>query len=218
MLRHMLGEIKHNEKFWEQQQDVLLLLANEYLDCNTDSACFYLRRVKKHDKDALLRIALITSSYYYTINEDDSAKKYLQKCLESKNLHIKCDSYQGLIKIALENGLSDEAGKLFENYLMVTDSLNNETQDEKDKKDVALFEYVYQTEKNYALKQSNEHKLIVIVCFAIIVLLLVLLIAIYLQMGLVKKLKIQNKIKEWRLKTVVDETTSSKKIDKLQNR
>lgn len=40
MLRHMLGEIKHNEKFWEQQQDVLLLLANEYLDCNTDSACF----------------------------------------------------------------------------------------------------------------------------------------------------------------------------------
>lgn len=217
MLRHMLGEIKHNEKFWEQQQDVLLLLANEYLDCNTDSACFYLRRVKKHDKDALLRIALITSSsYYYTINEDDSAKKYLQKCLESKNLHIKCDSYQGLIKIALENGLSDEAGKLFENYLMVTDSLNNETQDEKDKKDVALFEYVYQTEKNYALKQSNEHKLIVIVCFAIIVLLLVLLIAIYLQMGLVKKLKIQNKIKEWRLKTVVDETNSSKKIDKLQ--
>ena len=35
-------------------------------------------------------------------------------------------------------------------------------------------------------------------------------------MGLVKKLKIQNKIKEWRLKTVVDETNSSKKIDKLQ--
>lgn len=216
MLRGMLDEMKHVEKFREQRKEVLLQLANGYMNCNTDSAYFYLQKVISLDTKVQMGTALMASSYYYSINEDDSAKKYLQKCLESKNLNIQRDSYQALIKIALENRQSHEAGDLFENYLLVTDSLNSDAQSDRDKKDVALFEYVYQTERNHALKQSNEHKVIVIVCFAVVVLLLLLLIAIYLQMGLVKKLKIQNKIKEWRLKSAVDDATISKKMDMLQ--
>lgn len=142
-------------------------------------------------------IALLYTSM---ADKDDSAKLYLTKVVGDGNIHLKTDAYRLLTKIELENENVTNARGYYDKLLECIDSLGVNDEIDDKLKGKALFEYVYQTEKAQSLEESNRYKLVMLGVVSFLVIVLAFLLILIWQMSMVRKLKIQNSIKEWKLK------------------
>lgn len=202
--RTVLHLVANDNRRSDIKKDVLLSLSELNLENNLDSAYCYLKKAEKLEKGFTVEMALYASGYYYAAGKDDSAKLYLDYVLADSNIYLRTDAYRTLVKIELENGNIKQASTLYDKLLDCIDSLDAKDERRDDLKKKAMFEYVYQTEKVQSLEKSNRHKFRMLEVAGIIILIMVFLLVLFWQMSAMKKLKIQNTIKEWKLRGTRD--------------
>lgn len=194
--------IGNNPKFKIQQAEILLQMADLYLCENKDSSASYLRQALALEHPLSNGAAFVAANYYYSVNADDSAKFFLDKVLSSKSIHVKADAAKFLVKIAMENDNVVDAEKYFNSYLLYVDTLQRKEEANDIEQGKALFEYIYQTERAQQLENSNRLKKFFIGCGIFTIVFLSLLLAMSWQISIVRKLKIQNKLSSWKLKSI----------------
>lgn len=102
-----------------------------------------------------------------------------------------------------------EANKYVTEYFELSDSLKRIDADEQAAKGKALFDYAYQIEKVGELEIQNKNKQLELLALIASVVIIFFSFSFYWELSLVKKLKLQNKIKDWKLMALGK--TSSKK-------
>lgn len=141
--------------------------------------------------------------YYDTVGKEDSALYYLQQSLRlSKDMGVKYDSSIRLARCLKSIGKYTEAQDCYDYSLRLSDSLRIESQQEKELKGKALFEYIYQTEQVEKLKKEKIQNLVWILFLIVLVVVISSASFYYWQLKIVKKIQIQSRLREWKLKAV----------------
>lgn len=182
------------------KQEINLQIADCYLNVNEDSVKKYmfLSLSPKLSSNA----AYVAFGYYYLQNMDDSAKYYLKQMLiRGKDVQTRYDACERLTKLSFDNDDFKTANTYYGLSLAYLDSLWLENQHDKEVKGKALYEYVCQTDQISKLEKSNSRKELLIMLSFIVIVVITSLFLFYWQMTIVKKLQVQNKLKDWKIST-----------------
>lgn len=202
------------------KNEVLLETADCYFDVNMDSVRKYLLPFLKQSGKMTSNAAHLAYIYYDTVGKEDSALYYLQQSLNlSMDMGQKYDSSIRLARYLKSIGKLAEAQDYYDYSLRLSDSLKIENQQEKELKGKALFEYIYQTEQVEHLKREKMQNLVLILFLIVLIVVISSAFFYYWQLKIVKKIQIQSKLREWKLKSVVypqkDEVYKKQIIEKL---
>lgn len=185
------------------KDEILLETADCYLDENLDSAQIYLMPFLKSPEKLTSNAAHLAYVYYDMVGKEDSAIYYLHHTLQlAEDIAVKYDSSIRLARYFKSVGRFVEAQEYYDLSLSLSDSLRIESQQEKEMKGKALFEYVYQTEQVGKLKKEKLQNLMWILFFAVLIVIISTVFFYYWQLEIVKKIRIQSKLREWKLKAI----------------
>lgn len=179
------------------KQEINLQIADCYLNVNEDSVRKYLflSLSPKLSSNA----AYVAYGYYYLQNMDDSVKYYLKQMLiRGKDVQTRYDACERMTKLSFDNDDFKTANTYYGLSLLYLDSLWLENQHDKEVKGKALYEYVCQTDQISKLEKSNSRKELFIMLSCIVIVVIISLFLFYWQMTIVKKLQVQNKLKDWK--------------------
>lgn len=180
------------------KQEIKLQIADCYLNINEDSVKKYLFSSLTSELSA--NAAYIAFGHYYLLNMDDSAKYYLKEMfVRAKDVPTRHDACVRLTKLSFDNDDLKTAKVYYDLSLLYSDSLWLENQHDKEVKGKALYEYVCQKDQISKLEKSNSRKKFFIMLSFIIIVVITSLFLFYWQMTIVKKLQVQNKLKDWKL-------------------
>lgn len=174
-------------------------LANSYLEINKDSVEKYLLLSLQNSKKSADYHLYVKSVYFQLKEENDSAVSYLQKMLKNTKGVIRKDVLRRLVTSAFESKRLVDAYYYFGLFLECSDSLTIEDSKLKEAKDMALYNYVYQIEHGQKLEKSNNRKTIILIVLIFVCVIIIFVFLFYWQMSIVKKLRLQNRIKDWKL-------------------
>lgn len=177
-------------------------VAASFLELNLDSVRKYMQPVFDYsmpsDGSSYFR-----SLYYIQNNELKKAEKELRRLAKNDNWAIRKNAYQQLTDIFLRQGKTESADSCFVEYLNCTDSLEQESELAKEAKGIAFYDYLYQKERGDQLELANKNKLLLMSFLGIIILVILALSALYWQMGIMKKIKLQNKLKDLKIHSIL---------------
>lgn len=208
--------------FAKQALALAITLSDESLktDLSSEVAACYLESdldsVRKYMQPNLLDKSVTSvdafyfrSLYYMKFNELDLAEKELREFMKNENLVVRKDAYQRLTSLYLQQGKIASVDSCFQEFLAISDSLEYESELAKEAKGVALYDYMYQKERGNQLELANKNKMLLMIVLVIVLLLLLALIAFYWQMGIMKKIKLQNKLKDLKIGSILSPMDST---------
>lgn len=144
---------------------------------------------------------------YYETGKIDSARYYYTQLCSIGDYYHKQGAYEGLSKIARQQGELTEAFDYMDKYLTYTDSINETMNAEAIHKVNALYNYQLREKENYRLKAvTYKQEIWIIALLLSIACILIICIAvsiIYLQRR--KRRKIQAERQQEKLKRIADE-------------
>ena len=186
----------------ELEHEIYLQMANCYLDNNPDSVVKYMSLANFISNNGDAEEIYVKAVYYQMAGNESLAATLLQKILPISEGTFKLEILRRLIGIYGERQDVQRTNEYAAEYFDVSDSLKQIGAKEQMAKGQALFDYAHQIEKVSDLEIQNKNKqlglLLLIVCIVIII----SLFSSYCALSVVKKLKLQNKIKDLRLMAI----------------
>ena len=121
----------------------------------------------------------IAAHYYRAIGEADSADFYYRKLLETGTVYAKEKAYRALTERLVRQSGNSELAKLFDGWLLCTDSLKTLRRKAEGLKAYADYDYLKNEQENVRLKERNSRYLYLIIIGAtLIIALLAVVVAI----------------------------------------
>ena len=176
--------------------------------------------LSKHPDD-VKELDELASYYQQTDHKDLLPRVYylLGRCLHDKDsipqaiiyYHkaLECLDETQSDNVKLRDAVNAQVDSCFQELLDCADSLNQESEMVKEVKGLALHDYMYQKKRCNQLEIDNKNDLLLMSVFAIALMLLLALSAIYWQMGIIKKIKLQNKLKDLRIHSILSSMDSA---------
>ena len=183
----------------DMEQELLFHLANSYLDVNSDSVAKYMVLVKTDGMLDPCEENSIKGAYLQMIGKDKEADSVFTSMLPRTVGALKLEILQRLIGLSCELEEHEKAKIYMKAYLQLSDSLRLIGSEEQEAKGVALYDYTHQIERGNVLEIQNKNKQIALLIVVICLILLLLVLFSYWELSIVKKLRLQNRIKEWKL-------------------
>lgn len=149
----------------------------------------------------------ILADLYYQTGEIDSAKYYYTKLLSMGNYYHKQGGYEGLTRIARQQGRYAEALNYMDKYLIYTDSIQKQINVEAVQKVNALYNYQLREKQNNRLMETTQKQKIWIISLAAsitIILIIIITVSIIYQQRKRQK-EMQTKRQQEKLKEIADE-------------
>ena len=184
-------------------------VATCYLELDLDSVRKYMQPYLMGESVPSNGVAYLRSLYDMKTNDFILAEKELWRLSRNKHLDVRKYTYQQLTSLFLQQGKADRADSCFQEFLDCSDSLELESESEKEAKGIALYDYMYQKERGNQLELANKNKLLFMSILGIVLLLLLALSVFYWQMGIMKKIKLQNKLKDLKLHSILSPMDST---------
>lgn len=178
-------------------------VATCYLELDLDSVRKYMQPYSLNESVSSDGASYFRSLYYMKMNDLKLAERELWKLAINEHKTVRKDAYQRLTTIFLQQDKADSANSCFQKYLDCADSLDIESESEKEAKGIALYDYMYQKERGNQLELDNKNKLLLISVLGIALLFLLALSVFYWQMGIMKKIKLQNKLKDLKIHSIL---------------
>lgn len=183
----------------DMEHELLLHLANSYLDVNADSVAKYMFLVNDFELLDRCEEGCIKGAYLQMIGRDKAADSVFTDILPQTTGALKLEILRRLVGLSCELESYEKAKKYVKAYLRLSDSLKIVGAKEQEAKGLALYDYTHQMERGNVLEIQNKNKQIALLIAAICLILLLLVLFAYWELSIVKKLRLQNRIKEWRL-------------------
>ena len=181
------------------EQELLLHLANSYLDVNSDSVAKYMLLVKKGRMLDLCEENCIKGAYLQMIGKNKEADSVFTNILPKTVGALRLEVLRRLMTLSCELEEHEKAKIYMKTYLQLSDSLKLIGSEEQETKGVALYDYTHQIERGNVLEVQNKNKQIALLIVTICLILLLLVLFFYWELSIVKKLRLQNRVKEWKL-------------------
>lgn len=154
-------------------------------------------------------VSYYRSLYYMKTNDFQLAEKELWELAANKRLDVRKHAYLQLTSLFLQQGKVERADSCFQEFVECSDSLELESESEKEAKGTALYDYMYQKERGNQLEIDNKNDLLLILLLGMILLILLSLVAFYWQMSIMKKIKLQNKLKDLKIHSILSPMDSA---------
>lgn len=154
-------------------------------------------------------VSYYRSLYYMKTNDFQLAEKELWELAANKRLDVRKHAYLQLTSLFLQQGKVERADSCFQEFVECSDSLELESESEKEAKGTALYDYMYQKERGNQLEIDNKNDLLLILLLGMILLILLSLVAFYWQMSIMKKIKLQNKLKDLKINSILSPMDSA---------
>ncbi len=187
----------------DMEHELLLHLANSYLDVNADSVAKYMALVNHFELLDRCEEGSIKGAYLQMIGKDEEADSVFTDILPQTVGALKLEILRRLVGLSCELENHEKTRKYLKAYLQLSDSLKVVGAEEQEAKGLALYDYAHQMERGNVLEIQNKNKQIALLIAIISLILLLLVLFSYWELSIVKKLRLQNKIKEWRLGTLL---------------
>lgn len=149
----------------------------------------------------------VLADLYYETGKTDSAHYYYTKLLSIGNYSHKQGGYEGLARIARQQGKYAEALNYLDKYLIYTDSLQKQKSAEAVQKVNSLYNYQLREKENNYLKETTQEQkvwLIVLAASIIIILTIIFTISIIYQQRKKQRIITEERQQE-KLKEIMDE-------------
>ena len=193
----------------ELEREIYLQISNCYIDNNSDSVVKYMSLVNSMSSTCDAEEIYVKAVYHQMKGDDSLAASLFHKILPISERTFRLEILRRLICIDGNQLNVQEANKYVTEYFELSDSLKRIDADEQAAKGKALFDYAYQIEKVGELEIQNKNKQLELLALIASVVIIFFSFSFYWELSLVKKLKLQNKIKDWKLMALGK--TSSKK-------
>ena len=193
----------------ELEREIYLQISNCYIDNNSDSVVKYMSLVNSMSSTCDAEEIYVKAVYHQMKGDDSLAASLFHKILPISEGTFRLEILRRLICIDGNQLNVQEANKYVTEYFELSDSLKRIDADEQAAKGKALFDYAYQIEKVGELEIQNKNKQLELLALIASVVIIFFSFSFYWELSLVKKLKLQNKIKDWKLMALGK--TSSKK-------
>ena len=184
-------------------------VATCYLEIDLDSVRKYMQPYLLGESVPSDGTSYVRSLYYMKTNDFKLAEEELWRLAKDKLLAVRKDAYQQLTSVLLKQCKAERADSCFHEFLDCSDSLKLESEAEKEAKGIALYDYMYQKERGKQLELDNKNKQLLMSILGIALLLLLVLLAFYWQMGIMKKIKLQNKLKDLKIHSILSPMDSN---------
>lgn len=184
-------------------------VATCYLEIDLDSVRKYMQPYLMGESALSDGVSYLRSLYYMKTNAPELAEGELWKLAINEHKAVRKDAYQWLTTISLQQGKAGSANSCFQKYLDCADSLELESEEEKEAKGIALYDYMYQKERGNQLELDNKNKLLLMSVLGIALLFLLALSVFYWQMSIMKKIKLQNRLKDLKIHSILSPMDSS---------
>ena len=184
-------------------------VATCYLEIDLDSVRKYMQPYLMGESVPSDGVSYYRSLYYMKTNDFQLAEKELWELAANKRLDVRKHAYLQLTSLFLQQGKVERADSCFQEFVECSDSLELESESEKEAKGTALYDYMYQKERGNQLEIDNKNDLLLILLLGMILLILLSLVAFYWQMSIMKKIKLQNKLKDLKIHSILSPMDSA---------
>lgn len=184
-------------------------VATCYLEIDLDSVRKYMQPYLMGESVPSDGVSYYRSLYYMKTNDFQLAEKELWELAANKRLDVRKHAYLQLTSLFLQQGKVEGADSCFQEFVECSDSLELESESEKEAKGTALYDYMYQKERGNQLEIDNKNDLLLILLLGMILLILLSLVAFYWQMSIMKKIKLQNKLKDLKINSILSPMDSA---------
>lgn len=199
--------------------EVNLQLATYYVynSDNTDSVWYYLcPSMQKVTKDNASTVCFIASEYYWAKGQLPQVEYYLLRALSLGDVYSKQEACRRLTRFytCIDNV---EASQLYMvKYLAYGDSVFDLKEKEHKQNGKVLYDYIVQKDKLGDLNQQVESStfcgILLLLCLTVIF----FAFLFYYQLGVVKKLKLRNKINDIRLVAFSKDGREKQAVDEIK--
>lgn len=184
-------------------------VATCYLEIDLDSVRKYMQPYLMCESVPSDGVSYYRSLFYMKTNDLQLAEKELWKLAVNKRLDVRKHAYLQLTSLFLQQGKVERANSCFQEFVECSDSLELESEEEKEAKGTALYNYMYQKERGNQLEIDNKNKLLLMSVLGIALLFLLALSVFYWQISIMKKIKLQNRLKDLKIHSILSPMDSS---------
>lgn len=195
----------------ELEHEIYLQISNCYLDNNPDSVVKYISLANSMSGTCDAEDMYIKAVYHQMVGNDSLAASLFYKILPISEGTFRLEVLRRLIGIYGDQLNTQKTNEYVTEYFELSDSLKRIDAKEQAAKGKALYEYAYQIEKVSDLEIQNKNKQLELLVLIVSIVIIIFLFFFYWELSVVKKLKLQNKIKDWKL-SAMGKTSSKKEL------
>lgn len=200
-------------------REVKLQLANYYVyySDDTDSVWYYLYpSIQKLTNDNASKVCFVASEYYWSKGELDKVESCLLRALSEGDVYSKQEACRRLVSLYTYTDKVNASQLYMTKYLAYGDSVFNLKEKEHKQNGNVLYGYINQKDKLEELNQQVKNRtywgILLLLCLSVIF----FAFLFYYQLGVVKKLKLSNRLNDIRLVAFSKNDREKRAIDDIK--